>query len=125
LSSGSIDENGSVTLSGSFTDPGLPDSFTVVIDLGPGQGTTTVNLAASETTFSASHQFLDDGASPGNGTPSDVYQVSVTVTDDDGGADTDSASVTVNNVAPVVDLDVTRYQCVNQCQLGTGPKPEL
>ncbi len=48
------------------------------------------NVATGDT---VSHAWADDG----------VYVVSVTVTDDDGGADTASATITVNNVAPSID----------------------
>src|SRR5262249_17523912 len=50
--------------------------------------------------FSASHQYLDDNPT---GTASDVYPITVAVTDDDTGAASAGTSVTVNNVAPVVD----------------------
>jgi hypothetical protein len=39
---------------------------------------------------------------PGNGTPFDNYNITVTLTDDDGGADSAADVVTVNNVAPSV-----------------------
>src|SRR5205807_1776560 len=97
LSSGTINENETFTLNGSFVDPGTQDTHTVIITWGPGEGSTTLTLAAGVLTFSASHQYLDDNPS---GTASDDYPVSVTVTDDDLGAATGSSSVTVNNVAP-------------------------
>jgi hypothetical protein len=97
LSAPTINENGSVTLSGSFTDPGTLDTHTVVINWGDGSPNTTLSLPVGARTFSASHPYLDD--SPG-GTPSDTYPISVTVTDDDTGSATASTSVTVNNVAP-------------------------
>lgn len=94
-----IEENGTVLLSGSFSDPGSLDTFTVVIDWGPGEGSDTLALGAGAATFSGFHQYIDDNPS---GTPSDVYPVSVTVTDDDTGVGTASTNVTVNNVAPEV-----------------------
>ena len=45
------------------------------------------------------HQYLDDNPS---GTPTDDYPIAVTVTDSDGASDTESTTVTVNNVAPVI-----------------------
>ena len=93
----SIDENGTATLNGSFTDPDAGDTHTVVINWGPGEGTTTLNLAAGVTTFSASHTYLDDNPA---GTASDVYPVSATVTEPAGGSASGSTSITVNNVAP-------------------------
>jgi hypothetical protein len=46
-----------------------------------------------------SHTYLDDNPTA---TPSDGYAISVTVTDDDGGADSDTTTVTVNNIAPSI-----------------------
>lgn len=115
LNDGTVDENGTFTLTGSFIDPGTEDTHRVVIDWGDGQQPTTVELPAGATTFSASHQYLDDGDSPGNGTASDTYAVLVSVIDDDQGAAppaTAQASVTVNNVAPhsvAIDPDVQTY----------------
>jgi hypothetical protein len=99
ISTGPINENDSTTLTGAFTDPGGQDTHTVVINWGDGSANTTLNLAAGVLSFSASHPYLDDNPS---GTASDTYTVSVSVTDDDTGNDTDSATVTVNNVSPVV-----------------------
>ncbi|HEV3083221.1 MAG TPA: Ig-like domain-containing protein [Gemmataceae bacterium] len=93
-----IDENGTATLSGSFADPDAADSHTVVINWGPGEGITTLNLAAGRLTFSAGHQYLDDNPT---GTPSDLYTVLVTVTDDHSASDSGSTAVTVRNVAPM------------------------
>ena len=59
LDSATIDENGTVALSGSFTDPGKLDTHKVEINWGDGQSSpATVNQAAG--TFDASHQYLDD-----------------------------------------------------------------
>ncbi len=99
VSPGTINENDSVTLSGSFTDPGTLDTHTVVIDWGDGSPPTQLSLAAGVLTFSATHQYLDDNPT---GTSSDVNTISVTVTDKDGGSGTGSTSVTVNNLAPVI-----------------------
>ncbi len=98
LDSSVIDENGTVNLSGSFTDPGADDTHTVVIDWGDG---TTSNAVVDQLagTFTASHQYLDDTPS---GTASDDLPITVTVTDDDLDADTATTTVTVNNVAPTV-----------------------
>lgn len=107
LSSTSIDENGTVTVAGTFTDPGTLDEHTVTIDWGDGDSD-TVTLPVGQRSFSLSHQYLDDGPSPGNGTASDDYTITATVTDDDTGSDSVSAVITVNNVAPTVyDLAVT------------------
>ena len=94
-----INENGSTTVSGGFTDPGTLDTHSVVITWGTGEGSTTLNLAAGVLTYSASHQYLDDNPTA---TSSDVYSIGVSVTDDDGGSASTTTSVTVNNVAPSV-----------------------
>src|SRR5262249_40037100 len=97
LNSATINENDIFTLTGSFTDPGTQDTHTVVITWGPGEGSTTPSLARAVLSFSASHQYLDDNPT---GTTSDLYPISVTVTDDDTGSVSGSTSVMVNNVAP-------------------------
>jgi len=93
-----INENGTATVSGTITDPSSLDTFTVVIDWGEGSPQ-TYTYPAGTTTYSETHQYLDDNPT---GTPSDIYTVTVTVTDDDMGSDTESSTVTVNNVDPVV-----------------------
>ena len=98
VTSPSINENGEATLTGTITDPGTKDTFTLTVDWGDGSPV-DYSLAAGTTSFSVSHQYLDDNPT---GTSSDLYSIGVSIKDDDGGTDTDSASVTVNNVAPVL-----------------------
>jgi hypothetical protein len=94
-----INENDSITLNGSFSDPGTQDSHTVTITWGDSSTATTLTLAAGVTTFTASHQYLDDNPT---GTPSDVNTITASVTDNAGASGTGSTTVTVNNVAPVI-----------------------
>src|SRR5262249_53301919 len=98
-SAATVNENDTLTLTGSFADAGTQDSHTVVINWGDGSAGTSLSLAAGVLTFSASHAYLDDNPT---GTPSDVNTIAVTVLDDDTGAATGSTTVTVNNLAPVV-----------------------
>jgi streptogramin lyase len=92
-----INEGGTITLGGSFSDPGTLDMHTVVINWGDGSANTTLNLAAGVLTFSgASHQYLDNPT----GQPNGSFPISVTVTDNDGGSGSGSTSVQVTNVAP-------------------------
>ena len=100
LSSAAIDENGFTTVSGSFSDIGSLDTHTVMINWGNGQSSpATVN--PMDRTFSAIHQYLDDSPTI---TTSDTYTITITLTDDDLGVDTDdSLSVTVANKNPVID----------------------
>ncbi|MAE68140.1 MAG: hypothetical protein CMJ18_28150 [Phycisphaeraceae bacterium] len=94
----SIDENGTVTLSGTIADVGTQDTFTLEVNWGEG-APETFNYAAGTTSFSETHQYLDDNPT---GSDSDMYTIDLTLTDDDGGTDTDSVTTTVSNVAPTL-----------------------
>jgi len=83
----SIDEGGIFTGSGSFVDPGV-DTWTATVDYG--DDTEVLPLTLADKTFNLNHVYADNG----------TYIVTVTVTDDDGGVGSDTATVTVNNVAP-------------------------
>jgi hypothetical protein len=117
LSGASIGENGVATVSGSFTDPGTLDVHTVVLDWGLAETPTTVTLAVGQRDFTLTHQYLDDNPT---GTPSDVYAISATVTDDDGGTGVASASATVANVAPAVVLNAVAAISENGMATLTG-----
>lgn len=133
-STAAIDENGTATLTGMFTDPGTLDTFTLVVDWDdPNNGAdstfafgtisslntgdtinsstdsavltlTDVDAANDKVSYSVQHQYLDDGPDPGNGTVEDTSTIEVTVTDDDTGVGTDEESQVVQNVVPVIDL---------------------
>jgi VCBS repeat-containing protein len=126
-----INENGSATLTGSFTDPDGSDTHTVTVAWGDPNNATdsTFNLSATsglmtgnmfnsstdsavlmitgvlqstgQVSFSVQHQYLDDGVAPGNNTASDTSTIKVTVTDPNTGSGMDTTTVTVNDVAPV------------------------
>ena len=122
LSQSAIDENGSTTLTGTVTDPGTLDTFSLNLNWGdplslnPTQtfslGTTALNLAENginwnpaTRVFSLPHQYLDDNPTE---TESDPYTISATVTDDDGGtSEPTSTTVTVKNVAPSLSLGLS------------------
>jgi hypothetical protein len=103
LSASSIDEGGSVTVDGTFTDPGTLDTHEVVIDWGDGSAHTVINLTGGERTFSAPHQYGDDNQA---GAASGQYTITATVTDDDTGSHSASATIAVTsepaNFAPVI-----------------------
>ena len=96
-----VNEGDTVSISGSFTDPGWLDTHTATIGWGDGteveSGTLTEEneYPDSTGTVTGSHAYGDDG----------VYTVTLTVTDDDGGVGIDTLTVTVNNVAPTASID--------------------
>src|SRR5207245_2936357 len=92
-------ENDTATVSGTINDPDAADTHTIVVTWGAGEGSSTLTLAAGVSSFTASHQYLDDNPS---GTPSDDYPITVTVTDNHGASGNGATVVTVNNVAPTV-----------------------
>jgi PKD repeat protein len=80
-----VDEGSDVCMIGYFTDPGALDTHTIVWDFGDG--------ATASGTLNPVHIYADDG----------VYTVTLTVTDDDGDPGSDTRTVTVYNVPPLVD----------------------
>lgn len=100
LNVAAVNENGSVTLSGTYSDVGTADTHSLTIDWGDGTAPQTVAISGG--TFSVNHQYLDDN--PTN-TSSDLNTITLTVTDDDLGTDSDTQSVTVDNVAPTVTIN--------------------
>jgi PKD repeat protein len=98
---GTVDEGGSVTLSGSVSDPGSRDTFTLTINWGDGSDPEDVLLAAGSPSFSRSHTYADDNPT---GTASDTNNISLSLKDKDGGIGTGSASVVVNNLAPSLSI---------------------
>ncbi|MFO7902492.1 MAG: PKD domain-containing protein [Pirellulaceae bacterium] len=143
LSEAEIDENETISVSGTFEDIGPLDEHDVVVDWdNPNDAADSTfaldavqDLSAGDTFASstddaeltvdsvdlvtgtvgftvAAHRYLDDGPAPGNGTSQDVSTIEVTVTDDDTGEDTDTADVTVKNVAPeITDIQSSSPGC--------------
>src|SRR5439155_6115890 len=102
LSATSISEGSSITLGGSFADPGSLDTHQVVVNWGDGSTNTTVSLAAGVLNFSGvSYQYKDNPT----GQPTGSYAISVTVTDKDGASSSASTSVQVKNVAPTANAN--------------------
>ena len=84
-----VNEGDLVTVNPSFTDPSILDTHTATVNWGDG----TVNDLGTQTSpFLDTHTYADN----------DVYTVTVTVIDDDGGVGVDTLTVTVNNVVPTV-----------------------
>src|SRR4029079_17694361 len=80
------DEGQTVSFAGSFTDPGTADTHTLAWAVLDASGTQVATGSGSAFSFTPS----DNGA----------FTVVFTATDDDGGATSAIAKLTVNNVAP-------------------------
>ena len=106
-----IDEGDSYTMTAGFSDPGWNDTYTGSIDwdfpaeapevFGP--VVTTPGPPADLGTITGTRQYGDNG----------VFTVVAQVTDDDGGTDSDSRTVTVNNVAPTAEIDESGAILIN------------
>jgi len=91
LSPSPVTDRQTLTLSGSFSDPGTADTFTVLVDWGDHTAASTQSLAAGVRSFTASHDYA-----------SGTWVATATVTDRDGGAGVQTASVVVSksNTSP-------------------------
>jgi hypothetical protein len=126
-----INENSSATLGGTFTDPNVVQTHSLVVDWGdPNNNTdstfavpatssltvnqtinsstdtavltiTAVNKTTGVVTYSVQHRYTDDGAAPGNNSASDNSTATVTVSDGLNSG-SDTATETVNNVVPTI-----------------------
>ncbi|MCH8347894.1 MAG: hypothetical protein IH901_05310 [Proteobacteria bacterium] len=96
-----IDEGEFATLSGDISDPDLENAFELIVDWGEGTSE-TISLAAGTTSFSVTHQYLDDALTL---MASDIYTVTATLSRELGETNSHSTSVTVNNVAPTLTID--------------------
>ncbi len=94
----SINEGGTTTLSCGFTDASLVDVHTVTINWGDGNSE-TFDLTEGERGFARPHKYLDEYSA---GMTGDPYTVTVTISDQDGGTDSQHTSIAVANVAPAV-----------------------
>jgi VCBS repeat-containing protein len=107
LDPASIDEDGTVTLSGLVTDPDASDGLTLTVDWGDLLAPDNLEvhaLAAGTESFALTHRYLDDNPTA---TPADVHTIRAMVRDENGGEDADSTTVTVHNIAPVITELVT------------------
>jgi PKD repeat protein len=97
VTGGTVNEGSSITLIGSYEDPSYLDTAVrVQVDYGDGSPVETfVPSYWWGRSFALSHTYADSG----------TYQVTLSVTDDDGGVGTATSTVVVNNVAPWVYLE--------------------
>ena len=96
LSQSNIDENGTVTASGTNFSPGGIQSNTITIDWGDGTTPTTIVLPPGVYDFSTPHTYLNNPP----GVASGSYPVTAQVTNAQSQTGQASASVTVSNVSP-------------------------
>jgi len=107
---GSINEGGSVALSATLSDAGIPDlaaQLSWTIDWGDGKVDSGQTAAGATTpqALAGSHTYTDNKSCSGSCPPWPAFTVTLRVTDKDGGVANDtSKTVTVNNIAPVVTL---------------------
>lgn len=111
-----INENDTATLTGTYSDVGSLDTHELDIDW-DGNGTYDQTVAVTGGAFSVTHQFLDDDPT---GTPSDTSNVNVRLRDDDTGQATASIPLTVQNIAPTVELDPTTMISENEIATLSG-----
>jgi hypothetical protein len=96
-----VNEGDTFTISGTVNDDGLDDALSVSI-VWKGQTYTRNNLRNGDT---FSFENLEAGDDDASSAASDDYQVTVTVSDDDGQSGETPTTVTVDNVVPELDVD--------------------
>ena len=89
-------------LTGTITDPGTLDTFTLDVnwdDVSSPNNVEQYTYPAGTASFELTHRYLDDNPTA---TASDNYTIGLTITDDDTGNSSATAAVTVNNVVPLL-----------------------
>jgi len=92
-----INEGGVATLTGDIADSDSNDGFTLTVNWGDGSAPQVFNYQAGTRDFSETHVYEDDTPI---GTPADDFTIGLLLSDNRFGVDTDSAVVSVRNVAP-------------------------
>ena len=88
-----IYEGQSASVSALISDPGIVDTHTAVIDWD--DGTQTVGISRAELAAGVNHVYGDNA----------IYNVTITVTDDDGGVGVDVVEARVGNTAPAATIN--------------------
>ena len=107
----SILEGETISVEAAFTDPGWEDTYTATIDWGhadlgtanPAPNVTTQGPPQDEGDVSGSKLVGDDGS----------FGVTIKVTDDDGGSGDDGFTLSVGNVDPDAEIDLTGAVLIN------------
>ena len=148
-----ISENGKAALTGNFTDSDLTSSHTATVNWNdpnnpvsstftvPGTSTLTAgqtltsstdsavltisSISGGQVNFSVQHQYLNDGAAPGNATNSDTSTITVTVTSGASFHGSGTTTVTVNNVVPAVALNAVTGVVENTSATLTGTYTDI
>ena len=119
LAATSTDEGGTSTLTGTITDVGILDAFTLRVDWDDGTPVDTFTYAAGTTAFKETHLYVDHGQ----------HTIAVTLADDDFGEDpANTTTVTILNVTPVLAADsasVTVDEGQTATNTGTVVEPGL
>lgn len=109
-----IDENGIAHLQAPYTDLGAKDDHSLMINWGDGTEELLTQAPTGSGIFGLNHRYRDNG-------PAGVfYPVNLTLTDDDGGTSLRSMSITVLNVAPIVQAGTDQTTTVGTA-IGLGP----
>ena len=90
-----INEGATATVRATVTDPGTSDTHTVTINWD--DGGMVQNVTRTQLVAGVHHVYGDNG----------IFNVRVTVRDDDGGVGSDTAVVTVGNLNPTLSLDTS------------------
>jgi len=93
-----LDDNGDVTLTGPFSDPGTLDTFTLQINWGDKTAVQSVQLSAGATSFSETHRFARPWSKKG-------FQVALVIADKDGKKDDDKKNVEVVTIRADINRD--------------------
>ena len=88
-----------VTLTGRFED--TAGTHTATIEWGDGQSS-SVPILPGARQFTATHVYVDDVNAAGTSTPSDVYRVTVTITDDAGATDSTPVGLFLEEIRNVL-----------------------
>ncbi|MFB6296586.1 MAG: right-handed parallel beta-helix repeat-containing protein, partial [Halobacteriales archaeon] len=110
-----VEPGAALTLTATVADPGR-DAHNVTVDWGDGN-TTSLRIEAGNTTGTARHAYATNG----------TYDVSVSVTDGDGGSDTAATTVAVENVSPSVTatpVDIAEGENATVTAEFTDPGPD-
>jgi len=98
-----VDEGGVLTITGRLDDPGVNDVLSLEFHWGDGTSA-PVDVDPVTRTFTATHTYVDDDPT---GTAADAFTITIRAADDDLGSRETQSSVTIHNVAPTAEIEIT------------------